>query len=89
MAAIAARQVQPASLSWEVVALSRYLVPALAALVLTLVGLGWWDQITVSPEIPATPSVASVLVAEPTAELAFLRQDEDAILDQWVGVSQP
>jgi hypothetical protein len=89
MAVIATRRVQPASLSWELVALSRYLVPALAALVLALVGVGLWAPVAFDPAAPDTDSVASVLVAEPTTELAFLHQDADAILNQWVGVSQP
>jgi len=89
MAAIASRQVQPTSLSRELVALSRYLVPALAALVLALGSVELWGRVTIDADIPATYPVASVLVAEPTTELAFLRQDADVILDQWVGVSQP
>jgi len=48
-----------------------------------------WGRVTIDADIPATYPVASVLVAEPTTELAFLRQDADVILDQWVGVSQP
>ncbi len=56
----------------------------MAALVLALGGVGLWD-----PFPPEAHPVASVLVAEPTTELAFLGQDADAILDQWVGVSQP
>lgn len=89
MAAIASRRVQPASLSWELVALSRYLVPALAALVLTLGGVGLWGGATLPAAAPEAHPIASVFVAEPTRELAFLHQDADAILDQWAGVSQP
>jgi len=88
MAVIAARRAQPASLSWELVALSRYLVPALVALVLALAGVGMWAPVT-NPAAPDTDSVASVLVAEPITELAFLHQDADAILNQWVGGAQP
>ncbi len=89
MAAIASYRAQPASLSWELVALSRYLVPALAVLVLALGGVGLWREAGMNAAVPETHSAASVFVAEPTTELAFLRQDADAILDQWAGVSQP
>lgn len=89
MAAIVARREPPASLSWELVALSRYVVPALAALVLTLGGVGLWGTTTTDANPSPTPPAASILVAEPTTELAFLRQDADTILDQWAGVSQP
>ncbi len=89
MAAIVARRTQPVSFSRELVALGRYLVPAFAALVLVLGGVGLWRQLTISPATPDTHLVASVLVSEPTTELDFLRQDADAILGQWVGVSQP
>jgi hypothetical protein len=89
MAAIASRQVQPTSLSWELVALSRLLVPALTALVLALGGVELWGRVTIDTDAPSTYPVASVLVAEPTTELAFLHQDADIILDQWAGVSQP
>ncbi len=92
MAAIASRPTPSTSLSWELVALSRYLVPALTTLVLALGGVGLWGQATMNPAVLARDdhqSVMSVLVAEPTTELGFLQQDADAILDQWVGVSQP
>ena len=89
MAAIASRQVQPTSLSWELVALSRYLVPALAVLVLALGGVGLWSRAILDADASVTSPVASVLVAEPTTELAFLHQDADVILDQWAGVFQP
>ncbi len=85
MAAIAARQARPVSLSLELVSLSRYLLPALAGLVLVLGGVGWWGQVFTQN----TELAESVLVAEPTTELAFLSQDADTILDQWVGVPQP
>jgi hypothetical protein len=88
MAAIASRRVRPASLSRELVALSRYVVPALAALVLALGSVGLWGPVPIDANAPATQPLASVLVAEPTTELAFLHQDADTILDQWVGVSQ-
>ncbi len=84
MAAIAAYQVQPVSLSRELLWLSRYLVPALTVLVVALCGVGLWGQIFMQNTSPS----ASVLVAEPTTELAFHNQDADTILDQWVGVSQ-
>lgn len=84
MAAIAARQAQPISLSRELVSLSRYLVPALAVLVLTLSGVGLWGQIfTQNIDLSA-----SVLVAESNTELVSFSRDADTILDQWVGVSQ-
>ncbi len=89
MATIAARSAQPASLSWELVALSRYLVPALAVLVLALGGVGLWGQVGTNVAGPNHHPIASMLVAEPTTELALLSQDADAILDQWAGVSQP
>jgi hypothetical protein len=89
MAAIALRQAQPASLSWELVALSRYLVPALAILVLALGGVGLWSRAILDADASVTSPVASVLVAEPTTELAFLHQDADVILDQWAGVTPP
>lgn len=88
-AAIATRRAPPASLSQELVALSRYLAPALAGLVLALAGAGLWSQVAMHAVDPDTPPAASVLVAEPATELAFLHQDADVILDQWVGVSQP
>ncbi len=84
MAAIAAHQAQPISLSRELVSLSRYLVPALAVLVLVLGGAGLWGQVFTQN----TSGAASVLVVEPTTELAFLSRDADSILDQWVGVSE-
>ena len=87
MAAIAARRQQPASLSWELVALSRYVAPALAALVLIVGGVGLWQADL--NDRPALPATASVLVAEPATELAFVAEDADAILNQWVEVSQP
>lgn len=89
MVAIASRRSPPMSLSRELVGLSRYFVPAFAALVLALGGIELWSQLTISPIASDTSLVTSVLVAEPTTELAFLRQDADAILNQWVGVSQP
>ena len=86
MAAIAARRQQPGSLSWELVALSRYVAPALAALVLILGGVGLWKADM--NDALALPATAGVLVAEPTAELAFVVEDADAILNQWVEGSQ-
>lgn len=85
MAAIAAHQAPPISLSRELISLSRYLVPALAVLVLALGGVGLWGQVFA----PNAPLATSVLAVEPTTELAFFSRDADMILDQWVGESQP
>jgi hypothetical protein len=85
MAAIAARQAQPASFDLELVSLSRYVVPALTVLVLALGGVGLWGQVLKTQN---TPAAASVWGGAFNTELAFLGHDAETIMEQWVGVSQ-
>jgi hypothetical protein len=81
-----------ASLSDELTALGRLLVPALALLVLCLAGVGWWsglDAQTTQFDTQETRLTPTLLVANPPVELAFLRQDPDTILQQWGGGETP
>lgn len=81
-----------ASLSDELTALGRLLVPALALLVLSLAGVGWWggsQTRTIQMDTQETRLVPTFLVANPAAELAFLSQDPDTILQQWGGGETP
>ncbi|MDH3598373.1 MAG: hypothetical protein OEU26_01900 [Candidatus Tectomicrobia bacterium] len=85
-ARLAAHAAPVASLSDELTALGRLLVPALALLVLSLAGVGWWS----GPDTQPTPiDTSTFLVANPSAELAFLSQDPDTILQQWGGRETP
>ena len=81
-----------ASLSDELMALGRLLVPALALLVLSLAGVGWWggpDSQTTQIDAQEARLASTLLVANPAAELAFLSQDPDTILQQWGGGESP
>jgi hypothetical protein len=81
-----------ASLSDDLTALGRLLVPALALLVLCLAGVGWWsglDTQTIQFDTQETRFAPTWLVANPTVELAFLSQDPDTILQQWGGSETP
>jgi hypothetical protein len=80
------------SLSDALTALGRFLVPALALLVLGLAGVGWWsglDAQTTQFDTQETRLAPTLLVANPTVELAFLSQDPDTILQQWGGSETP
>ena len=81
-----------ASLSDALTALGRFLVPALALLVLSLVGVGWWSGShtqTIQIDAQEARLDSTFLVANPAAELAFLSQDPDTILQQWGGSETP
>jgi hypothetical protein len=81
-----------ASLSDELTALGRLLIPALALLVLGLAGVGWWGGSptqTIPMDTQEARLASTFLVANPAAELAFLSQDPDTILQQWGGSETP
>jgi hypothetical protein len=81
-----------ASLSDELTTLGRLLVPALALLVLSLAGVGWWNGSkaqTTQIDAQEARLAPTFLVANPAAELAFLSQEPDTILQQWGGSKTP
>lgn len=83
------RQAPAGSFSAELMALGRLLVPTMALLILSLAGVALWSSSGGQINSQEARLTSSLLMADLSTELDFLRQDADTILQQWGGTETP